>query len=159
MDCGVLHPKVGSDDITLDQLLAALGDAKLNLQSLPKKRVYCLAEGNPHPTREWPFLQCLTAELNYGHRCEVDGPHAHEYAWPCGWLLRPGRPPTRCSATTPASVTGSVRYPLSSMQKSRKSCRAFGFSCSTAIVSSSPRPPQLYNFKRCDYSLHVARLG
>src|SRR4029077_910475 len=61
---GSATSELGNDDITLDRLLAALGDAEVTLELLRKKRVYCMAEGNPHPTRAWPFLQCLTAELS-----------------------------------------------------------------------------------------------
>jgi uncharacterized protein (TIGR04141 family) len=52
-----------NDDITLEGLLAALRKDGITLEALRKKRVFCITNGNPHPTHTWSFLQCLTAEL------------------------------------------------------------------------------------------------
>jgi uncharacterized protein (TIGR04141 family) len=49
--------------IALERLLAALQEDGITLEALRKKRVFCIANGNPHPTHTWSFLQCLTAEL------------------------------------------------------------------------------------------------
>ena len=51
------------DDITLERILQALGEDGPTLDGLRKKRVYCMANGNPHPTNSWSFLHCLTAEV------------------------------------------------------------------------------------------------
>ena len=53
------------DDITLDRMLECLDGERISLEFLQKESVYCLAEDNPHPIHKWPFLKCLTAELNH----------------------------------------------------------------------------------------------
>jgi len=53
------------DDITLDRMLECLDGERISLEFLQKVSVYCLAEDNPHPIQKWPFLKCLTAELNH----------------------------------------------------------------------------------------------
>jgi uncharacterized protein (TIGR04141 family) len=51
------------DDISIEALFATLQVGRITLEELRKKRVFCIANGNPHPTHTWSFLQCLTAEL------------------------------------------------------------------------------------------------
>lgn len=70
----------GYDDITLDRMVDHLDGEAPTLELLQRKRVYCIAEGNPHPIHAWSFLKCLTAEvivnshmylLNAGTWCRI----------------------------------------------------------------------------------------
>ena len=57
---------IENDDINLDALIESLNGAPLTLETLMKKRVYCLAQGERFPVRQWTFFDCMIAEVDTG---------------------------------------------------------------------------------------------
>lgn len=63
---GTPAAKDNYDDIDLNRILQALEGETLSIELLKKKRVFCIAQGQTHPIRDWTFLHCLTAEIRMG---------------------------------------------------------------------------------------------
>lgn len=64
---GTPAAKVSYDDIDLNRILEVLEGETLSMELLKKKRVFCIAQGQTHPIKDWTFLRCLTAEMRMGN--------------------------------------------------------------------------------------------
>jgi uncharacterized protein (TIGR04141 family) len=53
------------DDVTLNRMISALEGEPVTHDGLKKRKVFCMAIGNPHPVTSWPYIQCLTAEVTH----------------------------------------------------------------------------------------------
>lgn len=60
---GTPAAKDNYDDIDLNRILEVLEGEALSMELLKKKRVFCIAQGQTHPIRDWTFLHCLTADI------------------------------------------------------------------------------------------------
>lgn len=60
---GTPTAKHSFDDVNLNCIFEALDGATPSMELLKKKRVFCVAQGHAHPTKDWTFLHCLTAEI------------------------------------------------------------------------------------------------
>jgi uncharacterized protein (TIGR04141 family) len=61
---GTLRSVVTGDDITLDRMLDSIGSEPITIDLLKRRRVYCIERDTSHPVTDWPFLECLTAEVS-----------------------------------------------------------------------------------------------
>jgi uncharacterized protein (TIGR04141 family) len=53
------------DDVTLSHMINALEGEPFTHEEIKKRKVFCMAIGNPQPVTSWPYIQCLTAEMTH----------------------------------------------------------------------------------------------